>query len=1494
VGFLRRAVELKSDVAEFNLGLGAALVRLGSASEEAEACLRRAVELNPFLAEAFYFLGVAASGRGQWSEAVEFYGRGLEVNPSGVECGLGLAEALGKLGRWSEAVQKYRQMELASGPSGEVCFGLGQALGQLGRWEEAVVEYRRAVALGFAGAEVRHHLGYALGQLGRWEEGVVEYRLVVEVNPKSAPVRHQLGYALMRLGRWGEAAVELRRSVELYPGSAVVWQQLGDVLRELGEDEEAVGVYGRALLEEGKGLDCEEKTRQKENQQQRRGVREDNHQPKEPAIRGFVDQFLDGYIWGWVKDLNNDNKHLSISLYIDKNKICVCTATLQREDLKKAGIDPANCGFKFAVPDKWLDGKEHIIEIRVEDGTPIIEGQPCKSLLLSKKPDFSNLPWRYTGIALNRSALDGYFRVVFVSHMSNMTGAPVALLSLVKEVSKGLDFDCRVILHEDGPLSAEFARFAPTIFLHDLQKSGASKSEAIKILASYVAREDKRTVVICNTIATQSYMDAFTSSGVPIMPWIHELPTSIDEFSGGKPTIDKVSNVARTIVTPAEMVRNALIDHYNVPPAKVVRYYYGTYAGRESFSRQYVRRIVREEFGLPSDALIVLGCGTFDNRKGGDLFVSVANRTLQKTKKANVWFIWVGDAYDKRFFGWCQHDAKILGLGDRIIFAGLRSNAAPYFQAADVFALTSREDPFPLVNMEAMAYGLPVVAFEDGGGAPEALTEGRGIVVPYMDVNSMGDAINSLLLDKTARQKIGKCAANYMRDDFTWSRFADNIVDELRDKYGYCERIHLSVSVIIPNYNHAEYLPQRIESIVNQTRLPDEIIFLDDASDDGSLAIAQKYAAQSPVPFRVVVNDVNNGSTFKQWLKGFSLVKSDLVWIAESDDWCETNFLERLVPEFYDRDVMLAFCQSVIAGPQGEIYAPDYTKYTKDISETRWLSHYSVSSAEEAEVALSQKNTIPNVSAVVFRRPELSSITPSLLKYRLCGDWWFYLWRIRDGKISFIPKPLNYHRRHPKTVTHNIEKDTISIEEALMVKAELFEREDIPYKSICRSLALTMYEYKRLSRLHRLSRPELMENPQMEDIISRIRCRFNAVGESKGLRILIVLPDLEVGGGQIAAIRLANAMSVDNTVFLINARPDRYDCNLEETIDNRLLFLEGTLGSTPWATDLEPGAPTHNNLAEGQARLSVLINLAKFHRIEIIHTHVWWADRLGFHLSKSLKIPWVIHMHGSYEDLLNRPEADLQFNKLLAPMMKTVAGVIYGSVRNLEVFQRYPELKLAKLAKIFNGFDASKVEASKGREFHRQKGIMKFCLCSRAIPEKGWEQAINAVLNINSLPARNRGNRKAHLILIGGGPFADALREKFNSVDSVEFHGQMAQPIKAIKDCDVGLLPSYFVSETVPSTVIEYLACGLPVIATDVGCIPEMIKAGNVEAGLILPLSPQRTIDVDKLTSLLLRYMINDKLFQLHSKNASQVFTSLFDISKIKSATLAMYNFLLT
>ena len=99
------------------------------------------------------------------------------------------------------------------------------------------------------------------------------------------------------------------------------------------------------------------------------------------------------------------------------------------------------------------------------------------------------------------------------------------------------------------------------------------------------------------------------------------------------------------------------------------------------------------------------------------------------------------------------------------------------------------------------------------------------------------------------------------------------------------------VSVIIPNYNHAVYLDERIKSVLNQTYQNFELIILDDCSPDNgaSMAIIEKYR-NNPHISHIVYNDVNSGSTFKQWHKGLELAKGDLIWIAESDDNCEKSF----------------------------------------------------------------------------------------------------------------------------------------------------------------------------------------------------------------------------------------------------------------------------------------------------------------------------------------------------------------------------------------------------------------------------------------------------------------------------------------------------------------------------------------------------------------------------------------------------------------------------
>ena len=194
-----------------------------------------------------------------------------------------------------------------------------------------------------------------------------------------------------------------------------------------------------------------------------------------------------------------------------------------------------------------------------------------------------------------------------------------------------------------------------------------------------------------------------------------------------------------------------------------------------------MRRQVRAELDLPPDALIVLGCGTVDLRKGADLFVNVARGLLTSPQAAGLatktWFIWVGHAADQGISRWLAHDAAILDLKDRVRFIGPRSDTAPYFLAADVFALTSREDPCPLVNFEAMESGLAVVAFEG-----RRRTRGRGRRRDFGSVHRRrGD--DAVTLDTARRSpapnRDGHKGQALIQSRFTWSRFADQFMNIL-------------------------------------------------------------------------------------------------------------------------------------------------------------------------------------------------------------------------------------------------------------------------------------------------------------------------------------------------------------------------------------------------------------------------------------------------------------------------------------------------------------------------------------------------------------------------------------------------------------------------------------------------------------------------------------------------------------------------------------------
>lgn len=231
------------------------------------------------------------------------------------------------------------------------------------------------------------------------------------------------------------------------------------------------------------------------------------------------------------------------------------------------------------------------------------------------------------------------------------------------------------------------------------------------------------------------------------------------------------------------------------------------------------------------------------------------------------------------------------------------------------------------------------------------------------------------------------------------------------------------VSIIVPNYNHERYLQQRLESIFNQTYTNFEVILLDDCSTDCSLKILHEYA-ENPKVSHCIFNETNSGNTFIQWNKGIALAKGDFIWIAESDDFCELNFLERVVqPLINDSQVVLSYCQSKKVNQEGVITG-NWITHTQDLDPTLFLNDFSMDSNVFIEEFLICRNVIPNASAVVFKKSavDIERHLEIAHYFRYCGDWIFYIKLIMNNKVAFVKDSLNNFRYHENSVIANVVK----------------------------------------------------------------------------------------------------------------------------------------------------------------------------------------------------------------------------------------------------------------------------------------------------------------------------------------------------------------------------------------------------------------------------------------------------------------------------------------
>lgn len=963
--------------------------------------------------------------------------------------------------------------------------------------------------------------------------------------------------------------------------------------------------------------------------------------------------------------------------------------------------------------------------------------------------------------------------IVLVSHDAQLGGAQQLIRVLGKWLLSSTRYDLKFVIMGGGPFFESFAEIAPSFDV------SAHPESEVEVRLKAFAGADVKAVFI-NSVASGGFFKIWHDP-TPAIAFIHELPMLLKLYGEN---LDLIRDRTEKIIGGSEAVRLALKDEFGIESAKLETVYGFIEApDPETLVDKDGKQAAKKALGLDPNTFVVTGCGVLHWRKSPDKFIEVAEKVVAAGVDAQ--FIWIGGGPDQKE---CEQMVVDKGLERQVQITGYEPDIMRYLNASDLFLLPSEEDPFPLVCLYAAMALNPVICFQKAGGMPEFVAQGCGVAVPFGNVDAMAEQVLLFAKDTEHCTAVGRAARDLVQARYTVTSTGPQLLHHIREAAG----LKPHASVVVPNYNYERFLPERLRSIRDQSFQDFEVILLDDRSTDGSVSLMKQWAGTRPGT-RLVVNEENSGSPFAQWLRGMRMANSELIWIAEADDACSPDFLATLLPYFEDRNVFLGYTKSVPVDENGE-RAGDYeAMYLNRIADGRWSRPYVVTDHEEANEALGVANCIPNASSVIFRRfdPELDFET-SVTKMRMCGDWLFYLRAMRGGLVAYSNEALNFHRRHTGTVTHGMEGSPRYFDEFATVRSYVSRNYRLNDAAIARVEEFTRGDLDRFG---------------LSDANERNRILSMAGAKEKGEAlpsILFVASDLSPGGGQIFVIRLANAwVRRGGRAVLLNARHFPDHAQVVAKIDPRVALFHAR----------DPGAS--------------LLELIERFDLDLVHSALWWADRhVHDDIGKTPGLPWISTMHGCYETILNHPAIDLSFEGRIGNMLARVDRYVHTADKNMRVFEVYGEPKGS--VRIVNGVEVEPGHAKSRDELGLRNDAVVLCLASRAIAEKGWFEAVELT------DALNAAGCKVDLMLIGEGPAADTVRKQ--APRNVHLYGQVSNLQDYIAAADIGLLPSTFIGESMPLVLLEMMAVGKPVIATDVGEIGAIVGGGAQAGGIVVPL----------------------------------------------------------
>lgn len=327
-------------------------------------------------------------------------------------------------------------------------------------------------------------------------------------------------------------------------------------------------------------------------------------------------------------------------------------------------------------------------------------------------------------------------KLLFISHEATRTGAPMLLLNLIAWLveHRKNEYDITVWCVSGGELIPEFKKIVTTIDLNNKRQYRPYKLNKYikKIVYKYSAYKLQQTwdLIFSNTIVNGKSLSFLKQPQTPVISYIHELESSIKIFQDRAQVAGTLKNT-NTFLCGSKLVQQNLINNHMVDAkeTKVVHSFVPFESNKKS---EHKASALRSELNIPNDALVIGMMGSFIDRKGTDFFIETAERLTTE----NIYFIWVGADAQKID---PKLKEKINCLKLKLVPA--TKHYQQYFNVIDVFYLSSKEDPYPMVMVEASSYGIPILCFENAGGTQEFIDHKVGHVIPFGDTNSAATKI---------------------------------------------------------------------------------------------------------------------------------------------------------------------------------------------------------------------------------------------------------------------------------------------------------------------------------------------------------------------------------------------------------------------------------------------------------------------------------------------------------------------------------------------------------------------------------------------------------------------------------------------------------------------------------------------------------------------------------------------------------------------------------